>query len=69
MQVVITPEEGAETEAFGTERDGQEVVVGGVLLRFGENAEIGQLHLGPYGVGSEQPDADQACQASAVPPS
>ena len=43
-QVVIAAEERAVPESLGPLGDGQEVVVGGSLLGFGEDAQIGEVH-------------------------
>ena len=45
-EVVVAAEERAEPEGLGAPGDGQEFAVGGALLRFGEDAKVGELHRG-----------------------
>ena len=45
-QVVVAPEERAVSQLLGASGDGEEVVVGGPLLGLGEDAEVGEVHVG-----------------------
>ncbi len=43
-EVVVAAEEGPEAQLLGAPGDGEQVVVRRPLLRFGEDAEVGELH-------------------------
>ncbi len=44
LEVVVAAEERSEAEAFGALCDGQQIVVRGALLRFGEDADVAEFH-------------------------